>query len=153
SRSTATTRRRSSSARWNSARAPPPASSRSPARSSTSTSASSPRSASTPTCRPTVSSSSIHRGGPQLRAAAAEARQVLLQLASMHLGVQVGSLTVSKGVVAVGGDPRRSVRYGDLVGDKPFNVKLTGTAPQKPIARYSLVGTRVPRLDIPDKVA
>src|SRR5262249_29001390 len=41
----------------------------------------------------TVSSSSIHRGGPQLRAAAAEARQVLLQLASMHLGVQVGSLT------------------------------------------------------------
>jgi len=101
----------------------------------------------------TVSSSSIHRGGPQLRAAAAEARQVLLQLASMRLGVQVGSLTVSKGVVAVGGDPSRSVRYGDLLGDKPFNVKLTGTAPQKPIGRYALVGTRVPRLDIPDKVS
>jgi len=101
----------------------------------------------------TVSSSSIHRGGPQLRAAAAEARQVLLQLASMRLGVQVGSLTVSKGVVAVGGDPSRSVRYGDLLGDKPFNVKLTGTVPQKPIGRYALVGTRVPRLDIPDKVS
>ncbi len=101
----------------------------------------------------TVSSSSIHRGGPQLRAAAAEARQVLLQLASMRLGVQVGSLTVSKGVVAVGGDPSRSVRYGDLLGDKPFNVKLTGTAPQKPIGRYALVGTRVARLDIPDKVS
>src|SRR5262249_60057045 len=60
----------------------------------------------------TVSSSSIHRGGPQLRAAAAEARQVLLQLASMHLGAQGGSLTGSKGLGAVGGEPRRPVRDG-----------------------------------------
>src|SRR5262249_16817285 len=44
----------------------------------------------------TTSSSSIHRGGPQLRAAAAEARQALLNLASNRLGVQSGSLTVSK---------------------------------------------------------
>ena len=45
----------------------------------------------------TTSSSSIHRGGPQVRAAAAEARQALLALASTRLGVQTGSLTVSKG--------------------------------------------------------
>ena len=43
--------------------------------------------------------------------------------------------------------------YGALLGDKPFNVKFTGTAPQKPINRYKLVGARVPRVDIPDKVA
>jgi len=42
----------------------------------------------------TTSSSSIHRGGPQVRAAAAEARQALLALASTRLGVQTGSLTV-----------------------------------------------------------
>src|SRR5262249_43108555 len=101
----------------------------------------------------TVSSSSIHRGGPQLRAAAAEARQVLLQLSSIHLGVPVGSLTVSKGVVAVGGGPSRSVRYRGLGGGKPVNAQLTGAAPHEPIVRYSVVGTRVPRLDIPDKVA
>src|SRR5262249_47463029 len=36
---------------------------------------------------------------------------------------------------------------------KPFNVKFTGTAPLKPVNRYKLVGTRVPRVDIPAKVA
>lgn len=101
----------------------------------------------------TVSSSSIHRGGPQVRAAAAEARQALLQLAAARLGVQAGSLTVAKGIVSVGGDPSRSVSYGDLLGDKPFNLKVTGTAPQKPVSQYKLVGTRVARLDIPDKVS
>ena len=101
----------------------------------------------------TTSSSSIHRGGPQVRAAAAEARQALLLLASTRLGVQTGSLTVSKGVVSIDCEPGRSVTYGELIGDKAFEVKFTGTAPQKPIGRYKLVGARVPRLDIPDKVA
>ncbi|HEY7245697.1 MAG TPA: molybdopterin cofactor-binding domain-containing protein [Xanthobacteraceae bacterium] len=107
----------------------------------------------TPNQGATVSSSSIHRGGPQLRAAAAEARQALLTLASSRLGVQPGSLTVSRGVVSIDGDPSRRVSYGELLGDSPFNVKLTGTAPQKPIDRYKLVGTRVPRVDIPDKAS
>jgi len=101
----------------------------------------------------TTSSSSIHRGGPQVRAAAAEARQALLLLASVRLGVQPGSLTVSRGVVSIDGEPDRSVTYGELIGDKPLDMKFTGTAPQKPVSRYKLVGTRVPRLDIPDKVA
>jgi nicotinate dehydrogenase subunit B len=107
----------------------------------------------TPNQGATTSSSSIHRGGPQLRAAAAEARQALLALASTRLGVQTGSLTVSKGVVSIDGHPARSVTYGALLGDKPFDVKFTGTAPQKPINRYKLVGTRVPRVDIPAKAS
>jgi CO/xanthine dehydrogenase Mo-binding subunit len=98
----------------------------------------------TPNQGATSSSSSIHRGGPQLRAAAAEARQALLTLAAGRLGVQMGSLTVSKGVVSVDGEGGgRSVKYGDLLGDKPFGIKFTGTAPQKPPSRYKLVGTRV----------
>jgi CO/xanthine dehydrogenase Mo-binding subunit len=101
----------------------------------------------------TTSSSSIHRGGPQVRAAVAEARQALLALASTRLGVQTGSLTVSKGVVSIDGEPNRSVTYGELIGDKPFNVRFTGTAPQKPVSRYRLVGTNVPRRDIPEKVS
>jgi nicotinate dehydrogenase subunit B len=84
----------------------------------------------------TTSSSSIHRGGPQVRAAAAEARQTLLLLAAARLGVQTGSLTVSKGVVSIDGEPSRSVTYGELIGDKPFNITFTGTAPQKPVSRY-----------------
>jgi nicotinate dehydrogenase subunit B len=107
----------------------------------------------TPDQGATTSSSSIERGGPQLRAAAAEARQALLRLASVRLVAPVASLTVSSGVVSVAGDPSRALKYGDLLGDKPFDVKLTGSAPRKPVSQYKLVGTRVPRVDLPDKVS
>lgn len=107
----------------------------------------------TPDQGATSSSSSIERGGPQLRAAAAEARQALLLRASQRLGVQPGSLVVDNGVVSIDGDPSRSVTYGQLLGDKPFAVNFTGTAPHKQVSRYNLVGTRVPRVDMADKVA
>jgi nicotinate dehydrogenase subunit B len=107
----------------------------------------------TPNQGATSSSSSIERGGPQVRAAAAEARQALLARASVRLGVQIGSLIVAKGVVSIDGDPSRSVSYGELLGDKPFAVKFTGTAPRKQASQYKLVGTRVSRIDIPDKAA
>lgn len=108
----------------------------------------------TPDQGATSSSSSIERGGPQLRAAAAEARLVLLGRAALKLGVQPGSLVVSKGVVSIGGETGgRSVRYGDLLGEKPFKAKISGTAPLKPVSQFKLVGTRVPRVDIPDKAA
>ena len=106
----------------------------------------------TPEQGATSSSSSIERGGPQVRAAAAEARLALLQKASQRLGVQIGSLVVARGVVSIDGEPNRSVRYGELVGDKPFDIKFTGTAPRKPPSEYKLVGTRVPRVDMPAKV-
>jgi nicotinate dehydrogenase subunit B len=107
----------------------------------------------TPDQGATTSSSSIERGGPQLRAAAAEARQALLRLAAARLNAPVADLVVASGVVSVAGDPRRSLKYGDLLGDKPFNVKLSGSAPRKPVSRYKLVGTRVARVDLPDKVS
>jgi CO/xanthine dehydrogenase Mo-binding subunit len=107
----------------------------------------------TPDQHATSSSSSIERGGPQVRAAAAQARQALLLRASQKLGVQVGSLVVANGVVSIDGEPNRSVTYGELIGGKPFAIKFTGTAPRKPPSQYRLVGTRVPRVDIPDKVA
>ncbi len=108
----------------------------------------------TPNQGATSSSSSIERGGPQLRAAAAEARRALLQRASLRLGVQINSLVVNDGVVSVEGEGDfRSVKYGDLLGDKPFNVKFTGAAPLKPANRYKLVGARVARVDLPGKMS
>jgi CO/xanthine dehydrogenase Mo-binding subunit len=107
----------------------------------------------TPDQGATSSSSSIERGGPQLRAAAAEARQALLLRASQRFGVQIGSLVVNRGVISIEGDASRSVSYGQLLGDKPFAIKLTGTAPRKQATEYKLVGTRAPRVDMPDKVA
>ncbi|MDE3109594.1 MAG: xanthine dehydrogenase family protein molybdopterin-binding subunit [Acidobacteriota bacterium] len=100
----------------------------------------------------TNSSSAIARGSPAIRQAAAEARQALLKMASQRLGVAVEQLAVSKGVVSVAGTAGKSVTYGELIGDKRFNVEITGKAPLKPVAEYTLVGSRPPRNDIPAKV-
>jgi CO/xanthine dehydrogenase Mo-binding subunit len=105
----------------------------------------------TPNQGGTYSSASIQRGGPQVRTAAAEARQALLKLASNKLNAPPDGLTISKGVVSSRGGG--SVSYGELVGDKPFHLAFTGTAPVKSSAEYKVVGTAVPRNDMPDKVA
>ena len=115
-------------------------------------------------------SNTIKNAGPGVRAAAATAAQALLGLASTQLGVPVGQLSVSKGVVSGGG---KTVTYGALIGGKLFSVRMPasynmtpvipptpnaggftggiqpGQAPAKPVAQYTLVGTRVPRIDIP----
>jgi CO/xanthine dehydrogenase Mo-binding subunit len=86
----------------------------------------------TPNQGGTYSSAAINRGSPQVRSAAAEARLALLQLASKKLQTPVERLTVSKGVVSVAGNADRSAQYGELVGDKPLNLPVTGSAPVKP---------------------
>lgn len=107
----------------------------------------------TPDQGATSSSTSIEYGGPAVRAAAAAARHAMLLLAAKKLSCQVGSLIVSKGVVSVDGEPGRSVSYGDLIGGKVLKAKVAGTAPLRPANQYTLVGTRVPRVDLPDKMA
>jgi nicotinate dehydrogenase subunit B len=105
----------------------------------------------TPSQGGTYSSSSIARGGPQVRTAAAEARQALLKLASERLGVPVEQLGVAAGVVSA---PRMaSVTYGELVGGKLFEIPFTGSAPVKSPADYKIVGVRAPRKDLAAKVA
>jgi nicotinate dehydrogenase subunit B len=106
----------------------------------------------TPNQGGTYSSASIQRGGPQVRTAAAEARLALLQLASKKLATPVDRLTVSKGIVSTGA-AGSSVSYGELVGDRPFHLAFTGSAPTKSSADYMVVGTPVPRNDLPDKVS
>jgi nicotinate dehydrogenase subunit B len=75
----------------------------------------------TPNTGGTGGSTGIQTQGPQFRAAAASAKSALLGLASTRLGVPVASLTVKSGVVSGGG---KSVTYGELLGDKLFNVKM-----------------------------
>ena len=43
--------------------------------------------------------------------------------------------------------------YGELVGDKPFNVAFSGNAPVKKTTEYKIVGTSYPRNDTPAKVS
>jgi aerobic-type carbon monoxide dehydrogenase small subunit (CoxS/CutS family) len=101
--------------------------------------------------RATNASASIARGGPRVRLAAADARQVLLARASAQLGVPVDRLTVTRGVVSVAGNPGQSVTYGALIGDRPFDVPYTGKAPLKDYRAHTVVGASVPRNDLPDK--
>jgi len=100
----------------------------------------------------TYSSSAIARGSPAIRQAAAAARLALLIMASEKLESPADNLTVAKGVVSVTGKPGTSVTYGELIGEKRFNVQITGHERLKPVAEYTLVGSRPPRNDIPGKV-
>jgi len=115
----------------------------------------------------TAASRTAAIGGTETRAAAAEARRALLEMASDRLKTPVRDLVVAKGVVSVRNDSRRSVTYADLVGGKSFNRKFeqvsynggielprksADTAIPKRREDYRVVGTRVPRPDIVDKV-
>jgi nicotinate dehydrogenase subunit B len=103
----------------------------------------------TPNQGGTYSSASIARGGPQVRTAAAEARQALLKMASERLNAPLEQLSVERGVVSFGGN---TVTYGSLIGDKKFDITFTGKAPVKKPTDYKLVGKSPARKDTPSKV-
>lgn len=87
-----------------------------------------------------------------IRNAAAEARLALVGLASKALGVPADDLMTHDGAVLVKDDPTRSIGYAALIGNKQFDVTVTGKAQPKPSSQYSIVGTSVPRKDLPAKI-
>jgi CO/xanthine dehydrogenase Mo-binding subunit len=109
----------------------------------------------------TAGSRTIELAGPQLRHAAAAARQELLKLASTRLNVAVSQLTVTDGVVSVMGNGHK-VSYANLIGGKKFNVTIPATgngwglkvAPDVPVKDpkdYKVVGKKQDRVDLPPK--
>ncbi|NLD53119.1 MAG: molybdopterin-dependent oxidoreductase [Burkholderiaceae bacterium] len=98
----------------------------------------------------TFGSLSIQVGGMQIRQAAATAREALLAQAAARLGADRASLRARDGVVAAAG--AAGIGYGELVGDRRLDLAVDPKAPLKPSADYTIVGTSVQRLDIPDKV-
>jgi nicotinate dehydrogenase subunit B len=87
-----------------------------------------------------------------LAQAAATAREALLGLAVTHLGVPADRLTVRDGIVSVTGEPSRSVTYGSLIGGKQFDLTLNANAKRKPQTAWTVLGTSVPRIELPDLV-
>jgi len=100
----------------------------------------------------TAGSKTIQTAGVALRQASAEARQALLELASSRLGAQLGQLQIQAGVVTVQGDPSKRASYGELIGDQRFERQATGRAPVKRPEQHTVVGTSVPRIDLPGKL-
>jgi len=110
----------------------------------------------------TSASRTLERAGPQLRQAAAAARQELLKRASVQLGAPVNQLTVADGVVSVSGNSVKNVSYATLVGGKRFDTKIQSSGEQwdlnlaadikpKDPKDYRIVGTSVARFDLPPK--
>jgi nicotinate dehydrogenase subunit B len=99
----------------------------------------------------TFGSLTVRQFGPVLRAAVAEARAVLLQLASEKLQVPVDRLDVKDGIVSDARDPARKVTYGQLVQGRRIERHLE-KVPVKAVSTYTVVGKSVARKDAVEKV-
>jgi CO/xanthine dehydrogenase Mo-binding subunit len=69
-------------------------------------------------------STGIQDGGKQMRMAAAEARRVLVEMASAKLNTPVDQLIVVNGVVSSAFNRDKKTSYAELIGGKYFNVQL-----------------------------
>src|SRR5262249_472071 len=122
----------------------------------------------TPDQGKTTASFNVVRGSQPLRVAAAQARAALLDLAAAKLGVRITDLSVENGVVRSKSGSGASVTYGELIGDKKFNVTLevAGKSDEdisrgvmlKPKAElkafkdYKVLGLSIRRVELPAKI-
>jgi len=105
----------------------------------------------------------IRQAGPIMRQTAAEARRLLIGMASKTLGVPEKDLTVTDGVVHSLADPGKRISYAQLIGGRHFDaaVQFTGKAqslavkaqaPLKQPSEFKVIGKPMPRRDMPGKV-
>jgi CO/xanthine dehydrogenase Mo-binding subunit len=105
----------------------------------------------------------LRQGGIILRQTAAEARRLLVEMASKSLGVAPADLTVTDGVVHSVADPSKRISYAELIGGRQFDapVEWKGEAqqltvkvqaPLKKPADFKVIGKSYPRKDMPGKV-
>jgi CO/xanthine dehydrogenase Mo-binding subunit len=99
------------------------------------------------------SQSHIAEFGPGgLRAALVTARGALFSLASQQLDVTVDQLAVQDGIIYVKSDASQQAGYGQLLEGKRFNLAVDNSAAPKDPRTYTVLGTSVPRIDLPAKV-
>ena len=100
----------------------------------------------------TFGSLSIRQFGPVLRAAAAEARAVLVLMAAERLQVPAERLRVKAGVVSDTAGGGKSVSYAALTQGQRIERTL-GTKPVlEPVSAFSVVGQSAPRRDAIEKI-
>jgi CO/xanthine dehydrogenase Mo-binding subunit len=90
--------------------------------------------------------------GPAVRAAAAQARLILTDLAARRLGVPRADLTVEQGLIYVAADRTRHVSFGELAKGQ----RITHTVDEKAVLRavrdFRVMGRSPRRLDAQEKV-
>ena len=109
-------------------------------------------------------STGLQMSGVAIRYAAAEARRVLLERAAEKLSASIDDLKVIDGTVSVISDASKTVTYGEIICDNHFSTQLKwngkygngltlkGKGLPKSPDQYTLVGTEVPRKDVPGKI-
>ncbi|MEO0575788.1 MAG: xanthine dehydrogenase family protein molybdopterin-binding subunit [Pseudomonadota bacterium] len=97
----------------------------------------------------TGGSTAIANSYPQLRNAAAAARAMLVAAAAQEWGVEASQIVVSKGLVSHA-DTDKAARFGALAEAAALMTPPAEPSLKSP-ADFSLIGTRLPRLDSPAK--
>ena len=100
----------------------------------------------------TFGSMTIRYFGPALRAAAAEARGVLLELASERLKAPVDRLVVKDGLVTDKSNPKNKVTYAELAAGKKIEKHITPKPSPKPVSDWVVQGKPALRRDAREKV-
>ena len=90
--------------------------------------------------------------GPAVRAAAAEARTVLMNLAAKKLGVARDKLVVDNGVVYVAGNKAKKVTYGELAKGKQIERLVDEKAVLRSVKEFKVMGKSPKRMDGREKV-
>lgn len=98
----------------------------------------------------TSGSLSVQQSGRALRHACAEVRQRFLTAASERLGVDASLLEIDDGTISGPGNVRTS--YWELAGDVSLDHGANAGATAKMVAKRTVAGHSVQRVDIPDKV-
>jgi CO/xanthine dehydrogenase Mo-binding subunit len=80
-----------------------------------------------------------------LAQAAATAREALVGMAAQKLGVPADQLTIENGVVNA--KSGRRVSYGELIGDKHFDITVSSTAKRRLPSEWKVLGKPVPSMD------
>ena len=101
---------------------------------------------------PTWGSTTTPTFGPVLRAAGAEARAILIELAALRLNVPKDQLAVKDGVVFDKNQESRKVTYGELTEGKTIERRLQIAPSIKTVGQYNLIGNPVNRIDAVQKV-
>ncbi len=90
--------------------------------------------------------------GPNMRAAAAEAKAILLELASAQLGVPVSQLEVRDGLITDTKDAKRSISYSQLTKGKKIERFLDVKPSVEDYTKFTYVGKPFKRSDAKLKV-
>ena len=100
----------------------------------------------------TFGSLTIRMFGPALRAAAAEARAVLIELAAEKLKVPADRLAAKDGVVYDKSNAKNKATYAELAAGKKIERHITPKPSPKPVAEWKVMGLPVLRRDAREKV-